>query len=276
MANPWSIAATGWAVVVVGWLLSPIINWLLQNLFAYLIFDASKELPELELDTIPALKLTLREVEEQRMLRAAREDEGPRSDLEILDKMDMRLKSALCQAEDILDLVDYHQIEKKLIGNGTSWVKRLITAAVACFARCCRWIRVTAQGLLHTAGAWMAGRWGTLIQRCTDITPAPLLQFVHSMKQKLGQLFGGIISLWSSGTLLPVSQATSTVGVQRLCGWCSQIVANITSCYRSLLSWCTDRIADARYYRDWSYEQVSFKINEQVPYYLIRSLCQIP
>ncbi|XP_066338757.1 probable disease resistance RPP8-like protein 2 isoform X2 [Miscanthus floridulus] len=247
MASPWSIAATGWTVTVVGWLLSPIISMIMNKLSAYLIFDASKELDKLEEVTVPALRETLRDVEEQRMVMR---DEGSGSDLEILDKLDTRLKSALCQAEDILDLVDYHRIEKELTGGDDGrWVQRLIQAAGASIVALGRGSWASVQRVLHASGACIAFY-------CIDITPAPLLQLVHSMKQKLGQFFGG----WSSGEdVLPVSQATSTVGVQRLCGWCS----HLTSCCRSVFSWSAQRIAEARGYRDWSYEQVGIKSDLQ-------------
>ncbi|XP_066338759.1 putative disease resistance protein RGA4 [Miscanthus floridulus] len=251
MAIPWSIAATGWTVTVVGWLLSPIISMILNKLSAYLIFDASKELDKLEEVTVPALRETLRDVEEQRMVMR---DVMSGSDLQRLDKLDTRLKSALCQAEDILDLVDYHRIEKELTGGDDGrWVQRLIQAAGASIVALGRGSWASVQRVLHASGACIAFY-------CIHITPAPLLQLVHSMKQKLGQFFGG----WSSGVdVLPVSQATSTVGVQRLCGWCSHLVANITSCCRSVLSWSAQRIAEARDCRDWSYEQVGIKSDLQ-------------
>ncbi|XP_066338751.1 putative disease resistance protein RGA4 [Miscanthus floridulus] len=247
MAIPWSIAATGWTVTVVGWLLSPIISMILNKLSAYLIFDASKELDKLEDVTVPALRETLRDVEEQRMVMR---DKRSRSHLQGLDKLDTRLKSALCQAEDILDLVDYHRIEKELTGGDDGrWVQRLIQAAGASIVALGRGSWASVQRVLHASGACIAFY-------CIDITPAPLLQLVHSMKQKLGQFFGG----WSSGEgVLPVSQATSTVGVQRLCGWCS----HLTSCCRSVFSWSAQRIAEARRFRDWSYEQVGIKSDLQ-------------
>ena len=252
MASPWSIAARGWTVTVLGWLFSPIISMILNKLSAYLIFDASKELDKLEDVTVPALRETLRDVEEQRMVMR---DERSGSHLQRLDKLDTRLKSALCQAEDILDLVDYHRIEKELTGGDDGrWVQRLIQAAGASIVALGRGSWASVQRVLHASGACIAFY-------CIDITPAPLLQLVHSMKQKLGQFFGG----WSSGEdVLPVSQATSTVGVQRLCGWCSHLVANITSCCRSVFSWSAQRIAEARGYRDWSYEQVGIKSDLQV------------
>ncbi|XP_066338753.1 probable disease resistance protein RXW24L [Miscanthus floridulus] len=248
MASPWSIAARGWTVTVLGWLFSPIISMILNKLSAYLIFDASKELDKLEDVTVPALRETLRDVEEQRMVMRYKRS---RSHLQRLDKLDTRLKSALCQAEDILDLVDYHRIEKELTGGDDGrWVQRLIQAAGASnIVALGRGSWASVQRVLHASGACIAFY-------CIDITPAPLLQLVHSMKQKLGQFFGG----WSSGEgVLPVSQATSTVGVQRLCGWCS----HLTSCCRSVFSWSAQRIAEARRFRDWPYEQVGIKSDLQ-------------
>lgn len=106
MANPWSIPAVGWTVIVMGWLFSPIITWFVLKLFARLICVGSKDLWKLEFDTVPALQAMLRDVEEKKMiggLGAARD--VPRSDLERLNKMDMHLKSALWEAASILDII---------------------------------------------------------------------------------------------------------------------------------------------------------------------------
>jgi hypothetical protein len=51
--------------------------------------------------------------------------------------MNKDLKSALYEAEDMLDLVAYHRIEKKVIGGDTSiWEKHLCDAARAFLAGC--------------------------------------------------------------------------------------------------------------------------------------------
>lgn len=94
-----------WVLAVIGWFLSPIISLLVNKIFVYLVvFDTSKKLKELKIHTIPRLKQMLSAVEEQTMLREA-EDEGSQSDLIILDSTKMDLKSALYEAEDILDLL---------------------------------------------------------------------------------------------------------------------------------------------------------------------------
>ena len=55
-------------MVIMGWLLSLILSFLVSKFFVHLSFDRSRKLRKLEIDTIPSLKETLRKVEEQRML----------------------------------------------------------------------------------------------------------------------------------------------------------------------------------------------------------------
>jgi hypothetical protein len=141
----------------------------------------------------------------------------------------------LCEAEDILDLVDYHRIEKEMSGGSSGrGVHNLLDAAAACIVASCR-------------GGW--------IRRCIDIIPSlvPAVRAEHETE---------------AGAVMRTYQPTmgfrcrrSTVGVQRICGWLRHLVANITSSCRAMLNWSSDRVADARYYRDWSYEQVGIKSN---------------
>jgi len=98
-----------------GWLLSPILSFLVNKFFANLSFDTSRKLRKLEIDTIPSLKETLTKVEEQRMVEAVK-GKGSESNLVTLKKIENDLKSILYEAEDTLDLVDYHRIEKKVKG----------------------------------------------------------------------------------------------------------------------------------------------------------------
>jgi hypothetical protein len=102
MASPLQIAAGGWGFVVMGWMLSPILSFLVNKFFANLSFDTSRKLRKLEIDTIPSLKETLTKVEEQRMVGAVK-GKGSESNLVTLKKIENDLKSVLYEAEDILD-----------------------------------------------------------------------------------------------------------------------------------------------------------------------------
>ncbi|CAD6255743.1 unnamed protein product [Miscanthus lutarioriparius] len=198
---------------------------LVNKIFVYLVFNTSKKLKELENETIPKLKQTLGVVEEQTVLRAA-EDKGSQSNLKILDSMKKDLKSALYEAEDILDLLDYRRIEKDLhLGDDDSrWVENQLGAACAWIASCKgssfgRWIHVTLAAVMKRAqsmtrqGQFLIQGWRHSRQNfdlfclCRDIkiAGAAVLQCAQSWYQQLGQLFRCII-LRRSGALLPVSR----------------------------------------------------------------------
>ncbi|PVH34618.1 hypothetical protein PAHAL_8G260000 [Panicum hallii] len=133
MASPLQIAAVGWGFVVMGWMLTPILSFLVDKFFANLSFDTSRKLRKLEINTIPSLRETLRKVEEQRMVGEVK-GKGSDSDLATLKKIENDLKSIMYEAEDILlDVVDYHRIEKEVKGDGPSWISR---AAGTCITHC--------------------------------------------------------------------------------------------------------------------------------------------
>lgn len=188
-----------WCLIVLGWLLLPIVSLLVTKLFANLVSVTSRRLRSLEPVTIPKLKQTLVLVEEKRRVWRAMVDERPlqSDDLKTLDELAKELKSALNEAEDILDLVKYHQIKKSLlIGSSMeSW-----------------------------SAPWTIGIAQALLQRCVR-------------------------------RLAPVFPAESMV-LQRLRAWSRHLDIGITNCCRSMFTWSVDLIAAARYYRDWSYEQV--------------------
>lgn len=142
MAIFWPTVLTG-TITVLGWFLAPIILLLSNKILSHLGFDPSQKLRELDVHTIPKMKQTLRDIEEQRMQRKARKE---RSAVSTLDKLAKDVKSALYEAEDILDLIDYHQIKKKIImGYGQpqdrSWLDywmQPISKAVRTWITCCR------------------------------------------------------------------------------------------------------------------------------------------
>jgi len=213
-----------------GWLLSPVLSFLVNKFFANLSLDTSRKLRKLEIDTIPSLKETMRKVEEQRMLGEVK-GKGSESDLATLRKIEDDLKSALYEAEDILDLVDYHRIEKKVKGDGPSWISR---AAGACITR--------------SKGSW-------LFRRCIERIRSALL-----LCSKGFSWLGA--TLCRSGEQIPISQGpfNSNPVVQRLRAWSQSL--DIKALCQSMQSWLAEKYVTACCYRDWSYEVVGIKTNK--------------
>ncbi|XP_039823564.1 putative disease resistance protein RGA3 isoform X2 [Panicum virgatum] len=224
MANPWGIQAVGSSIVIMGWLLSPILSFLVNKFFANLSFETSRKLRKLEIDTIPSLKETLTKVEEQRMVGAVK-GKGSESNLVTLKKIENDLKSVLYEAEDILDLVDYHRIEKKVKGDGSSWISR---AVGACITRC--------------KGTW-------LFRRCIERIRTALLQCA------MGFCWLGA-TLCRSGEQIPISQRSSNSKpvMQRLRAWSQSL--DIKALCQSMQKWLAETYVAACHYRDWSYEAV--------------------
>lgn len=101
MPDPVSIgAAIGWGVSGIGWLVSPIISRVLNKGFAHLYFDAAKKLKTVDTQVLQLQRAL--EVVNESTYRARLEP--------LLDK----LRSALYEAEDILDRVDYKSLKKQI------------------------------------------------------------------------------------------------------------------------------------------------------------------
>ncbi|XP_048547120.1 putative disease resistance protein RGA3 [Triticum urartu] len=100
MADPISIsAAVGWGVTAVGWLASPIIPRLLNKGFTVLDFNATEKLKIVDMQVLQLQRVM--EVVDESTYRARLEP--------LLDK----LRSALYEAEDILDDVEYQRLKKQ-------------------------------------------------------------------------------------------------------------------------------------------------------------------
>lgn len=103
------------------------------------------------------------------MVRAPPKDAQSESDLRTLDGLTTELKAALYEAEEILDLVDYYRIKKRIADdaeeNGRSrWVQQTLRAFRACsMARCqgSSWVR----HLHDCVGLCVACCKGTLFRR---------------------------------------------------------------------------------------------------------------
>uniref|UniRef100_A0A0E0GX55 AAA+ ATPase domain-containing protein n=1 Tax=Oryza nivara TaxID=4536 RepID=A0A0E0GX55_ORYNI len=98
------VAAVGWAISTLGWIASPITTRLLNHGFDLLGFDESDKLRDLEARILPRMALL--------MEQADRIPLGQRAHLE---QWSSSLRSAFYDAEDILDLADYHRLEKQVI-----------------------------------------------------------------------------------------------------------------------------------------------------------------
>ncbi|KAM3297800.1 hypothetical protein ACQJBY_039653 [Aegilops geniculata] len=126
MADPVSIGAVvGWGVSAVGWLTSPIISRVLNKGFAHLDFDATEKLRILDLQVLQLQRVM--DVVDESTYRVR------------LEPLLNKLRSALYEAEDILDDVEYQRLEKQIQdANSTSsmpqrkrnWLKKNLRSAM--------------------------------------------------------------------------------------------------------------------------------------------------
>lgn len=243
MGYTWIVAGVGWGITVIGWLLSPLISLLLNKFFSCPAYDTSRKLRDLEVHTIPDLKLTLRNAEQQRMLRAAHQEKGSESDLMTLEQLTKEVKSALYEAEDILDLVEYHRIERQVSLDDDDDAQVRASSCLSGAAPAARPQETTPQAL---------------VVQCA-------IRWHRQLRQFRG---GATLCRSSAGAVLPISDATTSVsGIQSLHGWC-WFRHLVQSCFRSAHIWSTKAIVAARFYRNWSYEAIGIKTN-QVAYHLI-------
>lgn len=101
MADPVTAAvAVGWGMKAVGWVASPIISELFKKGSTIVGFDASEKLKQLE----PKILLLERVI--------AMVEESPYRPC--LEQLFGALKSTFHEAEDILDDVEYHHLERQI------------------------------------------------------------------------------------------------------------------------------------------------------------------
>lgn len=101
MADPITLtAAVGWGVTALGWLASPIIPRLLNKAFTVLDFNATERLNIIDMQVLQLQRVM--EVVDESTYRARLEP--------LLDK----LRSALYEAEDILDSMEYQRLKNKI------------------------------------------------------------------------------------------------------------------------------------------------------------------
>lgn len=219
------------SITVIGWLLSPILAFLVNKLFSYLSVDVERKLNELETITIPNLKETLMDVQEQIILRAEK-GQGYDSDMLALDKMKKELKYALYDAEDILDIVNYHQIET-VIGNSEPQGSSSQPDAAP-------------QRYRDVIGDFICRCRGFLFERCLGITQSA---------QRWGRR--------TPGSILPIRGTSFISRFQRLGNRSRHLIRSLSNSYQSLLILLFSAVAAARVYRDRSYEVVGIE-SEQV------------
>jgi len=243
MANPWGIAGLttgiGGLLVILGWFLNPSISLRLSKFFSDRSFDAPRKLRQLEIDTIPELKGILMVVEKVMMVGSA-EGKASESDLKTLYTLSRDLKSALYEAEDILDLIDYHRIDNRV----TSDAKQS---------------RSSCQQCLDAVGAFIARcKEGTWFGRCIGFARAALQQCI----QRLCLFVGDTDTLSRLGPILPNSNAPSVSRLQRLHCWFRHLVTSLSICYESILNWSSPAIAALRFCLDRSFEFAGIKSNK--------------
>ncbi|CAN6247836.1 unnamed protein product [Urochloa humidicola] len=96
------VAAVGWSISTAGWVMSPITTKVLQEGFALLGFDESEKLWDLEARVLPRLALMMERAERIPPERRVR-----------VEQWAARLRSAIYDAEDVVDVTDYHRLERK-------------------------------------------------------------------------------------------------------------------------------------------------------------------
>ncbi|XP_044985704.1 disease resistance protein RGA2-like [Hordeum vulgare subsp. vulgare] len=119
-------------ITVLGWLVSPIIRWLLPKILVCLGFHASNKLLELEIHIIPELKKTMQTVDQERMMQRGKR---VKTDVDALDKMAAMLRHALEDAEDIFD-----DAQHKIVLRCCHRLCGAFTACIALCKCCCVWI----------------------------------------------------------------------------------------------------------------------------------------
>ncbi|KAE8799430.1 putative disease resistance protein RGA1 [Hordeum vulgare] len=247
MATAWGVAAAGWAVTVLGWFLSPVFRSLLPKILAYLGFDASKKLLELEIHIIPELQQTMRAVDEERMMQR---EKKLRSDLATLDKMAAMLRHAREDAEDIFD-----DAQEKIISRCWCCHRLLYRAFVAC-KRSLVWVaRVVVQ---RNSARLLRWAWKIVfLRRSEDVLPMTA-RVVASSNESATVTEPSDSRCNSSDSDEPAPVAEPLGSSQRwLSCWCCSLFFDFfNNCCRSMFYWLVHVIDFARFYRDWSYDVV--------------------
>ncbi|KAM3297799.1 hypothetical protein ACQJBY_039651 [Aegilops geniculata] len=101
MPDPVTVSAVvGWGVSAVGWLASPIISRVLNKGFAHLDYNAAEKVKILDIQVLHLQRVM--EVVDESTYRVR------------LEPLLNKLRSALYEAEDILDDVEYQRLKKQI------------------------------------------------------------------------------------------------------------------------------------------------------------------
>ncbi|CAL4991118.1 unnamed protein product [Urochloa decumbens] len=245
-----------WLLTAVGWFLSPTISLLGNKFLEYLVSDTSRMLQKLKFRIVPDLKFELENLEEQRMLRSAKNEDHRRSesDFKRLSELTKHLKSALYEAEDILDLVDYHRKQKRRTrgrkSHGSSRVHRLFNA-------CITTLRASLVPRLESFNSWVRRLFRCCITRCRDSRFRQRIDTLRAALLRWMPSSSNCIICRPCGQLLPLFITCSNPEVGMLRTWSWHSVNIITSYCRSKLAWSANSIVGLRSAtREWSYEQL--------------------
>uniref|UniRef100_J3LV78 Uncharacterized protein n=1 Tax=Oryza brachyantha TaxID=4533 RepID=J3LV78_ORYBR len=111
--------AVGWAISAVGWITSPVVSRLLREGSDLLGVGESERLRAVETRILPRLALLLEQ--DDRI--------PPGLGRAHLEQWSTRLRSAFYEAEDIIDVADYHRLEKQVISNSKPAVMPMLDHA---------------------------------------------------------------------------------------------------------------------------------------------------
>jgi hypothetical protein len=106
-----SLPAVAWGISVAGWIMSPIISKLLDEVLSYCKYNKAETLHHLLTDILPRLTLTLEAAEAINHSK-------------LFEEMVRGLKSAFYDMEDILDELEYILHQKKLDEQNSSKSKK--------------------------------------------------------------------------------------------------------------------------------------------------------
>lgn len=217
----WDVAAAGW-VIVLGWLLLPVIAFLLRKFLSFLGFDASMKLLELEISIIPELQQMMQAVDQERMMQRAEKLKKP--EVATLDKIAAMLRYAREEAEDIFD-----DAKEKIVSGDILY--GAVQTCSDCFNR--RSLGIT--GIIRNGSS-------------------RLLQCTQSIST-LFRLFRRMHAYLFSTSCYAHRTAPSNYSGRWFCCLCSSYDL-FTNCCRSMFYWIVRTIDFARFYRDWSYDVV--------------------
>ncbi|KAF0896433.1 hypothetical protein E2562_024302 [Oryza meyeriana var. granulata] len=176
MADPVTIgAAVGWGMKAAGWVVSPIISKLVSKGFSYVGFDAPEKLKQLEIKVLQlelALGLEIAEVHPH---------------MNRLEPLLNNLKSSFYEAEDILDDVEYHRLERQIQSHRfrRNWVCKIQSALPKCSC-----LKNQEGGNMPSEATTNISRKDEMLEEATGY-PCPEFKSRNTLQQKLEEALIG-------------------------------------------------------------------------------------